>query len=83
MNLWHDIAPARVRPEEVVERVETKRLDPSAQFALISAKEAWADAGAPEVEPERIGVEYSTGIGGPEPALASGGRERVKSQPQR
>ena len=57
-------AQARVRPEEVLERIETKRLDPSAQFALISAKEAWADAGAPDVAPERIGVDYSTGIGG-------------------
>lgn len=57
-------AEAKVRPEEVLERVETKRLDPSAQFALIASREAWADAGAPEVEPERLGVEYSTGIGG-------------------
>ncbi len=57
-------AEARVRPESVLERQEIKRLDPSAQFALISAREAWADAGAPDVAPERIGVEYSTGIGG-------------------
>ena len=57
-------AQARVRPDAVLERVETKRLDPSAQFALISAREAWADAGSPEIDPERIGVDYSTGIGG-------------------
>jgi 3-oxoacyl-[acyl-carrier-protein] synthase II len=57
-------AEAKVRPEEVLERQETKRLDPSAQFALISAREAWADAGAPEVDPTRIGVDYATGIGG-------------------
>jgi 3-oxoacyl-[acyl-carrier-protein] synthase II len=55
---------AKVRPSEVLERVETKRLDPSAQFALISAREAWADAGAPDIDKTRIGVEYSTGIGG-------------------
>ena len=55
---------AKVRPEEVLERVETKRLDPSAQFALISAREAWADAGAPDIDKTRIGVDYSTGIGG-------------------
>lgn len=55
---------AKVRPEEVLERVEYKRLDPSSQFALISAREAWADAGAPDVDPIRIGVDYSTGIGG-------------------
>lgn len=55
---------AKVRPEEVLDRVEIKRLDPSSQFALISAKEAWADAGSPDVDPSRIGVDYSTGIGG-------------------
>ncbi|MCU1508544.1 MAG: beta-ketoacyl-[acyl-carrier-protein] synthase family protein [Glaciihabitans sp.] len=55
---------ARVRPEEVLERVEYKRLDPSSQFALISAREAWADAGSPDDDPVRIGVDYSTGIGG-------------------
>ncbi len=55
---------ARVRPEDVLERQEIKRLDPSAQFALISAREAWADAALTDVAPERIGVDYSTGIGG-------------------
>jgi 3-oxoacyl-[acyl-carrier-protein] synthase II len=57
-------AEAKVRAEEVLERQEIKRLDPSAQYALIAAREAWADAGAPEVEPERILVDYATGIGG-------------------
>lgn len=57
-------AEARVRPEEVLERPEAKRLDPSSQFALISAREAWADAGSPEVDPDRLGVDYATGIGG-------------------
>ena len=57
-------AEAAVRPEEVLERPVAKRLDPSGQFALISALEAWADAGAPEVDPVRLGVDYATGIGG-------------------
>ena len=57
-------AQARVRPEEVLERQEIKRLDPSAQYALISAREAWADAAITDLAPERLGVEYSTGIGG-------------------
>lgn len=60
----HFAAQAKVRPEEVLERQEFKRLDPSAQFALISAREAWADAGITEIDPVRLGVEYSTGIGG-------------------
>ncbi|GAB2515743.1 beta-ketoacyl-[acyl-carrier-protein] synthase family protein [Paramicrobacterium agarici] len=57
-------AEAKVRPSEVLERPVAKRLDPSSQFALISAMEAWADAGEPDVEPERLGVDYATGIGG-------------------
>ncbi|GAA3938320.1 beta-ketoacyl-[acyl-carrier-protein] synthase family protein [Pseudoclavibacter caeni] len=55
---------AKVRPEEVLTRIEVKRHDPSAQLALVAAREAWADAGAPEVEPERLGVDFATGIGG-------------------
>ena len=35
----------KLRPEEVLEPVETKRLDPSSQFVLFSARKAWADAG--------------------------------------
>lgn len=57
-------AEAIVRPDTVLERPVAKRLDPSAQFALVSAMEAWEDAGAPEVDPERLGVDYATGIGG-------------------
>ncbi|GAA2063637.1 MULTISPECIES: beta-ketoacyl-[acyl-carrier-protein] synthase family protein [Leifsonia] len=57
-------AEAIVRPEEVLERPVAKRLDPSSQFALISAMEAWEDAGRPDVAPERLGVDYATGIGG-------------------
>lgn len=55
---------AKVPAEEVLTRQESKRLDPSAQFALVSAREAWADAGSPDVDPERIMVDYATGIGG-------------------
>ena len=55
---------AAVPASEVLTPQECKRLDPSSQFALIAAREAWADAGAPEVQPERLAVEFSTGIGG-------------------
>ncbi|MBO9578321.1 MAG: beta-ketoacyl-ACP synthase II [Microbacteriaceae bacterium] len=57
-------AEAKVRPENVLERVEIKRNDPQAQYALIALREAWADAGAPEVEAERLGIDWATGIGG-------------------
>ena len=57
-------AQAAVRPETVLERPMARRLDPASQFAMVAAMEAWADAGAPEVEPERLGVDFATGIGG-------------------
>ncbi len=51
-------------PDAVLTKVEIRRLDPSSQYALIAAREAWADAGAPEVDPERLGVAVGSGIGG-------------------
>ncbi|SDO47415.1 3-oxoacyl-[acyl-carrier-protein] synthase II [Cryobacterium flavum] len=57
-------AQARVKTADVLQRFEVKRLDPSSQFALIAGREAWADAGTPEVEPERLAVDWATGIGG-------------------
>jgi len=55
---------AKVAAREVLTPQEAKRLDPSSQFALIAAREAWQDSGAPEVEPERLAVDFATGIGG-------------------
>ena len=55
---------AKVKAAEILTPQECKRLDPSSQFALISAREAWKDAGSPEVDPERLAVEFATGIGG-------------------
>ncbi|GAA2173604.1 beta-ketoacyl-[acyl-carrier-protein] synthase family protein [Agrococcus versicolor] len=57
-------AEAAVRPDTVLERPVAKRLDPSSQLALVAAKEAWEDAGSPDVDPERLGVDWATGIGG-------------------
>ena len=51
-------------PEEVLSKVEVRRLDPSAQYALIATREAWAHAGNPDVEPERLAACIGTGIGG-------------------
>ncbi len=55
---------AKISALDILTPQEAKRLDPSSQFALISAREAWADAGEPEVEPERLAVDFATGIGG-------------------
>ncbi len=49
---------------DVLPRHEMKRLDPSAQYALVAGREAWAQAGSPEVEGERLGCVVATGIGG-------------------
>jgi 3-oxoacyl-[acyl-carrier-protein] synthase II len=57
-------ANAKVSPADVLERHELKRLDPSSQFALIAGREAWADAGAPDVPSDRLAIDWATGIGG-------------------
>ena len=51
-------------PEEVLSKVECRRMDPSTQYAMVAAKDAWADAGAPDVDPIRFGVAIGTGMGG-------------------
>ncbi|GLU49480.1 beta-ketoacyl-ACP synthase II [Nocardiopsis ansamitocini] len=67
---WHDSLPvhfggvAAVDPAEKLERHRLRRLDRTQQFSLVAAREAWADAGAPEVDPLRLGVVVSSGIGG-------------------
>lgn len=67
---WADGLPVRiaaraaVEPTDVLQRVEARTLDRSQQFALVAAREAWADAGTPEVEPERLAVVIASGIGG-------------------
>ncbi|WP_036967896.1 beta-ketoacyl-ACP synthase II [Promicromonospora kroppenstedtii] len=57
-------ATIKVDPAEVLTRPETKRMDPSAQYAIVATREAWADAGSPEVAGERLGAVVSSGIGG-------------------
>ncbi|MBU6243478.1 MAG: beta-ketoacyl-ACP synthase II [Acidobacteria bacterium] len=57
-------APVAVEPLDVMDRVEIRRLDRSEQFALIASREAWQDAGKPEINKERLGVVIASGIGG-------------------
>ena len=60
-------APASVEPTDVLDRVEARTLDRAQQFALVAAREAWADAGfgeATTVDPDRLGVAVASGIGG-------------------
>jgi 3-oxoacyl-[acyl-carrier-protein] synthase II len=53
-----------VDPADLLPRVEARRWDRCEQVAMIAAREAWRNAGAPEVEPERLAVVIGTGIGG-------------------
>ena len=64
-------ARAAVEPGTVLDRVQARRLDRCEQFAIVAAREAWADAGAPEVPSERLGVVVSSGIGGVASTLAA------------
>ncbi|MCU1521945.1 MAG: beta-ketoacyl-[acyl-carrier-protein] synthase [Arthrobacter sp.] len=43
---------------------EYKRMDRCGQLALIAAKEAWAHAGRPDADPERLAVVIGSGYGG-------------------
>ncbi len=67
---WRELLPvhfaARVHtePADQMERVEMRRLDRSEQFAVVASREAWKDAGSPEVDKERLGVVIASGIGG-------------------
>ncbi|MEU8516616.1 beta-ketoacyl-ACP synthase II [Kitasatospora sp. NPDC048722] len=73
---WAADLPARiagrlkVEPSEVMDRVQARRLDRCEQIALIAARQAWADAGSPEVDPERLAVVIGTGTGGAVTMLA-------------
>lgn len=73
-QLW-DRVPIRVGADAALDadaalgRVRAARLDRSQQLALVAAQEAWADAGAPGVEGDRLAVVVGTGIGGVETLL--------------
>jgi len=57
-------AAAAVDPATVLGRVASRRMDRYQQFALVAARQAWQHAGAPQADPERIGVAFSSGVGG-------------------
>ncbi|MDD2858117.1 MAG: beta-ketoacyl-[acyl-carrier-protein] synthase family protein [Candidatus Nanopelagicales bacterium] len=67
---WPEDQPAKiaalmiVNPVDVLDRVETRRMDRSEQCALVAAREAWADAGKPSIDPVRLGTVVASGIGG-------------------
>jgi len=64
-------APAAADPATLIDRVQARKLDRCEMFALIAAREAWADAGKPDVDPLRLGVVVASGIGGISSTLAA------------
>lgn len=73
----------KVQPSDSLTKVESRRNDFVEQLALVEGRKAWAEAGAPEVEKERLGVVIGTGIGGVDTlvrsnfALREGGARKV------
>lgn len=67
---WAEQLPVRIAGRvtaDLSERLSTremKRMDRCGQLALIAAREAWAQAGAPEVDPERFAVVIGSAYGG-------------------
>ncbi|CUU56918.1 3-oxoacyl-[acyl-carrier-protein] synthase II [Parafrankia irregularis] len=65
---WASELPVRIAAPVAVEpplaRVEARSLDRGQQLAVVAAREAWADAGDPALEPERLAVVIGSGVGG-------------------
>lgn len=67
---WVEAQPAKIAgimstdPAELLDRVEARKMDRSQQAALVAAREAWKQAGSPDVDPDRLGAVVATGIGG-------------------
>jgi 3-oxoacyl-[acyl-carrier-protein] synthase II len=76
-------APAAVEPTEHIERVKARRLDRTAQFALVATREAWQHSGLADadVDRERLGVIIASGIGGLNTTLAN--YDALKANPRR
>ncbi|WP_347350965.1 beta-ketoacyl-[acyl-carrier-protein] synthase family protein [Intrasporangium sp.] len=57
-------APVRREPGEVLGASVSRHLDRVQQLGLVAAREAWADAGRPEVDQDRLAVVVGSGVGG-------------------
>ncbi len=63
-----------VDPGASLPRKDARKLDRCEQMAMVTAREAWADAGRPEVDPQRLAVVIGTGYGGVQSTL---GQHRI------
>ena len=67
---WVEQLPVKIAGQvtadlsEYLSTREVKRMDRCGQLALVAAREAWKQAGAPEVDPERFAVVIGSAYGG-------------------
>ncbi|GAB3303048.1 beta-ketoacyl-[acyl-carrier-protein] synthase family protein [Epidermidibacterium keratini] len=73
---WPEDIPTQIAalyaedPASHLEKARARRLDRSQQAAIVGAREAWENAGSPDVDPDRLAVVIGTGIGGAVTLLA-------------
>lgn len=69
-DAWTEQLPVKIAGQvtadlsEHLSTREMKRMDRCGQLALVAAREAWAQAGAPDVDPERFAVVIGSAYGG-------------------
>ena len=56
-------APLAIDPADLLPARMVRRLDRASQCALLSARQAWEEAGSPQVAPRRLAVSLSPGMG--------------------
>ncbi|WP_167149002.1 beta-ketoacyl-[acyl-carrier-protein] synthase family protein [Actinomyces sp. ZJ308] len=56
-------APLAVDPSDLLPARQMRRLDRASQCALLAARQAWEQAGSPQVAPQRLAVSVSPGMG--------------------
>jgi 3-oxoacyl-[acyl-carrier-protein] synthase II len=57
-------APATADLASMISSRQLRRMDRCEQLALVAARQAWRDAGAPQVREDRLAVSVGSGIGG-------------------
>ena len=56
-------APLAIDPAEMLSPRQMRRLDRASQCALLAARQAWEQAGPPQIAPQRLAVSVSPGMG--------------------
>ena len=56
-------APLAINPADLLPLRQIRRLDRASQCALLAARQAWEQAGSPQIGPQRLAVSVSPGMG--------------------